>query len=222
MTNAIANATSPQPEMVLTAPVRMSQRLWGLDWSRVLPWQLEDVVVESGTADEALRFVETHYAEIFGATGEQRFLADPLTDAKRRFCAEMDVVVFRHERRIVGILMAHPSDWSTYYMRTVAILPQYRERRLLTRFMDACYAPLRDAGIQRIEGECSPLNAPMMRMLVGQDFIVTSTSATDRWGTLVRFTKFLSQEAQQTFRRQLTSLPAGENSNRKQNERRTS
>ena len=147
-----------------------------------------------------------HYASIFGGRGSDRFLASPMTEAKLRFCRESDVFLFRVGSRTVGLLLANPADWSTYYMRSVAILSDFRERRLLTRFMERSYEPLRKAGVERIEGECSPANTPMMRMLVGQGFLVTSTANSERWGATVRFTKFLSEEAGAVFHRQYCYL----------------
>ena len=122
------------PLSPLTPP--LSQKLWDLDWAQLLPWSFEEVTVEVGTFDEALPFVAEHYARIFG-TDELagRFLVEAMTPAKRRFGAEMDVFLFRAEGRTVGIFMSHPSDWSTYYMRTAALLPEYRGRHLVSRFM---------------------------------------------------------------------------------------
>jgi hypothetical protein len=174
----------------------------------VLPWTFEEIQVESARFDKALPFIREHYAAIFGTdVGEQRFLASPMNEAKRRFCNESDAFLFRARSRVVGLLLANPVDWSTYYMRSVAVLPEFRERRLLTRFMERSYEPLRKAGVERIEGECSPANTPMMRMLVGQGFLVTSMANSERWGSTVRFTKFLTDDHEAVFLRQFSNLP---------------
>jgi hypothetical protein len=174
----------------------------------VLPWTFDEIAVESASFDEALPFIQEHYPSIFGSSAsEPRFVASPMTEAKHRFCTASDVFLFHMGSRIVGLLLANPADWSTYYMRSVAILPQFRERRLLTRFMERSYDPLRKAGVERIEGECSPANTPMMRMLVGQGFLVTSTANSERWGSTVRFTKFLTEDHEAVFLRQFSNLP---------------
>jgi hypothetical protein len=174
-----------------------------------MPWAFEEIIVEKVAFESALPFMQEHYPTIFdSASGETRFLASPMTEAKRRFCDESDVFVFRTAERIVGLFVANPADWSSYYMRSVAVLPEFRERKLLTRFMERSYAPLREAGVERIEGECSPANAPMMRMLVGQGFLVTSTANSERWGATVRFTKFLNEEAETVFLRQFSGVTA--------------
>jgi hypothetical protein len=190
-------------------PIRpLSSRLWDLNWSQVLPWRFEEVRVEVSTFDGVMPFVHEHYARIFEThETEPRFLVDQSTDKKRRFGAEMDVFVFQAPPGIVGVLMGHPTDWSTYYMRTVAIMPEYRKRRLLSRFMELSYEPLRAAGVDRVEGECSPANLPMMRMLGSQGFIMTATTNSERWGYVARFTKFLRDDAEATFRRQYCVVP---------------
>lgn len=186
----------------------MSKRIWGFDWADHLPWQVDAVSVEVGSfALDALPFIESHYSRIFGgADATQRFLSDPMTDAKRRFGDEMDVLLFRAERMTIGLLIGHPLDWSTYYMRSVAILPEYRDRRLLTRIMEQTCEPLRAAGVERIEGDCSPANLPMMRMLTGLGFLVTAAANSERWGAMVRSTKFLREDAEDVFARQFCGM----------------
>lgn len=180
--------------------VTTSQGLWGLDWSTALPWTFGDVTVEVGTFDDAAPFVTAHYRRIFRADGaDTRFIADPMTPAKRRFSDAMDVFLMRHDGHVIGTFLGHPLDWSTYYMRSVAILPEYRDRRLLTRLVEAMYGPLQAVGVERMEGEVSPANLPMMRMLVGLGWLVSATVNSERWGTMVRLTKFLRDDAETTF-----------------------
>ena len=114
---------------------RESARLWGVDWAACTPWAFDDVRVVMGTFDDATPFVEAHYPSIFTAHGT-KFLADPMTAAKRRFAAGMDVFLCHADGAMVGVLMGHPLDWSTYYMRSAALLPRYRDRRVLTRLVE--------------------------------------------------------------------------------------
>ncbi len=194
----------------IKSPASFSKRIWGLDWSTILPWQLDEVEVISADFEEgAAPFIRDNYAKIFDAeSNEKRFLASPPSDAKTRFCAEADTFVFRVERKTIGIFMAHPTDWSTYYMRTAALLPAYRGRGLVARFMDRICEPLRLAGVERLEGDISPANTPMLKLHLGQGFLVTSSANSERWGSYLRFTKFLREEADTVFRRQFCNTPA--------------
>jgi RimJ/RimL family protein N-acetyltransferase len=190
----------------LAAPT-LSQRWWGLDWRDVLPFRFEDGRAEYATIGEVLSFMKEHYPAIFGAKDvEGRFLENPTTEAKRRFLAEMDCFLFRVDGEVAGVFTGHPWDWSTYYLRSTGILPQYRERRLMTHFFDRLEEPLRAVGVERIEAEASPMNTPIIRVLAAHGYIVTGQMASERWGLLLRYTKFLSQGASAVFRRQYTAM----------------
>ena len=185
----------------------LSLKLWELDWRCLGPWTFEEVTVEVGTFEDALPFIADNYARIFGTDdGQARFLVEPMTPAKRRFGAEMDVFLFRVESRVIGVVMGHASDWSTYYLRTAAYLPEYRSRHLVQGFFDAMCEPLRNAGVVRVESDVTPTNVPMMRAHLGQGFIVSSTTTSERWGLVARMTKFLQDDAEAIFVRQFCGI----------------
>jgi hypothetical protein len=202
---------TPRPPAVLRVEreaLPMSRRLWNLDWRSVLPWHFDDGRAEFATAEEALPFIQEHYPAIFGQGDlEGRFLPSPTTDAKRRFFAEMDYFLFRVDQHAAGVLMGHPTDWTSYYIRSAALLPEYRERRVLTRFLERLDQPLRAAGIERVEAECSPANVPVVRLLTAQGYVATASMSSERWGLMLRYTKFLSEDARAAFMRQYTAMP---------------
>ncbi|MBX3211350.1 MAG: GNAT family N-acetyltransferase [Labilithrix sp.] len=194
--------------------VSMSERLWGIDWTSVLPWQFDDVRVEYGRLADVLPFMAELFPKTFNV-GKQ-WLQEEMTEAKRRFGEEMDVFVFRDGEKIVGVVTGNPSDWSTYYWRTVAFLPEYRQRNLLTLFTERCCAPFRAAGVSRMEVDTSPANRATVRAFSGQGLIVTATISTERWGQLLRFTKFLDEDAERTFSTQFFDIDTTTNAERRQ------
>jgi ribosomal protein S18 acetylase RimI-like enzyme len=210
-----------QPSSLATTPARgtsraplrpLSSRLWDIKWRRILPWTFEDVSVEAVAFDDAIPFMEKHYGRIFSSPGgESRFLGDPLTETKRRFGAEMDVFQFRAPEGVIGLIMGHPTDWSTYYFRSAAFLPEFRDRRLASRLLERLYAPLREVGVERIDAECSPANMPMTRLFLAQGFMMTATGNSERWGYMGRFTKFLREEGETVFLRQYCAASFGRN-----------
>lgn len=189
------------------SPVTLSGRLWRLAWDEELPPALDGITVEIGSFAEAYPFVAEHWAAIFGDDAE-RFHVEELTEAKRRFWDEMDVFVFRADDRIVGIAAGHPTDWSTYYFRTFALMPEYRERRFASAFAEHVDRVLRAAGVARLEAECSVANVAMTRLFTSQGFLISSTVTSERWGVMLRFTKFLDERAEAVFRRQFVNVPA--------------
>ena len=193
------------------APIRCSvnstsKRWWDLDWNRVLPWQIEDVTVELSSYDEVLPFVEANYDRLFGER-DPRFFFEEMNEAKRRFWAEADVFAFRREGQTIGYFGGHPSDWSTYYCRTMAILTDAREARVASEIASRLCNALADAGVARMEVDTSIANIPMTRILQRLGFVVTSTIISERWGTMLRFTKLLREDAARVFNRQYVYVP---------------
>jgi Acetyltransferase (GNAT) family len=187
-----------------STPIRpRSWSLWGLDWRDHFPRSFGDLTVHAGSFEDALPFIAGHYSEIFRHDSTvDRFLHDPMTDAKRRFGIEMDAFLVKDGVDVVGVLIGHPSDWTTYYMRSVALLPAYRSRHILTDLVESTYGPLRDAGVERIEGDCSPANLAMVRALTSLDYLPISSYPSERWGMQLRFVKYLRPEAEAVFVRQ--------------------
>ncbi|HEY8428818.1 MAG TPA: GNAT family N-acetyltransferase [Sandaracinaceae bacterium] len=161
------------------------------------------VRVQLASLDEALAFTARHYARIFGSDpADDRFYAEALTPAKLRFLAVSDRFSFWENEEPIGLLMGNPIDWSTYYWRTVAFLPEHQGRGLLAAVLEHTDRVMRDAGIVRVEGETSPNNYRQMRLLLRLGYQVTGSVNSERWGTLLRLTKYLDEAAEEKFARQ--------------------
>jgi GNAT superfamily N-acetyltransferase len=179
--------------------------VWDIDWAVNLPLPLGyGIVVRSATLDGILPFVARHSAEIFEENpGASRFLPQRMTEAKKRYyerCA--DIFEFVDDERTAGVLVGTPVDWSTYYVRFVATLPRYRGRRIFQTFLPHLFRVLGGAGVERVEAETSPSNLAFVHLMNKFAFNVTGTVLSDRWGALVRFTKFLDSESEEIFLRQ--------------------
>lgn len=183
-----------------------STRWWNLDWSTILPWQIGAVSVEHGSYEEVLPFLKANYERLFGAL-DPRFVIEEMNEAKRRFWAEGDVFIFRREGQTIGYWGGHPSDWSTYYCRTMSILPEFREGRLASELSSRICQTLAPTDVARIEVDTSIANVPMARVLQGLGFVVTSTIISERWGTMLRFTKHLREADSRVFNRQYVYVP---------------
>lgn len=175
----------------------LAKRLWDIDWK--LPWAVGDVTIREGTFEEVLPFIREHYPSIFGAVEGSRFLVEPMNEAKLRFGQEMDVFVFEHAGRTIGISMGNAVDWSTYYIRSTAILSDYRSRNLGSEWLARTDDALRHAGVTRVEADCCPMNAPVLKVMSNAGYIVTGTAPSERWGQNLRVTKFLKAEAAKVF-----------------------
>lgn len=187
-----------------SAPVRMSERYWNIRWPE---WRHGGITAELVAIDAVTPFISQHYAAMFPSE-PNRFFTEQLTETKLRYLAEADCFLFRADGRQVGVCIAHPTDWATYYIRTMAILPEYRGRSFTAEFLHHLWGILPTVGVTRFEAETAPTNIPVNRLLTGLGLAITGTTTTERWGTLVRYTKFLDAEAEQCFRRQFVITPA--------------
>ena len=193
-----------------SARTTMSRRLWDLDWAAELPWEVNGVRVAAGSADEIVGFLADNHAELFPGRGaDDRFFRETMTEAKRRWAADMDVFAFYLGDDLVGTFMGHPTDWSSYYIRTTAILPHVRGRRLVPFLIGQMSAVLSRFGVERVEADVPPTNAPSLGVLASQGFLVTSVVNSERWGTCLRLTKYLRPAAEAAFVRQFCSFDAG-------------
>lgn len=185
------------------SPLPLSRQLWGLDWSEHLPRAVTEdgVTVHASDFAGVAPFIGAHYPEIFEQDRRpSRFRPGGSDTTRRRYYQVMgDFFTFRHEAETVAVLVCTPVDWGTYYIRSVAALPAYQGRGLAQRFFPYLFERLRDAGVERVEAEASPSNFASLQILMRHRFNVTGTVLSERWGALVRLTKFLDDEATEVF-----------------------
>ncbi len=179
----------------------LSHRLWALDWTALLPWTLEDgVELQCGSVEDVLEFVRESYSAIFVTDpDDDRFLRERPSAAKERFLEVSDRFVFRERGRVIGVLVGNPVDWSTYYWRTVAFLPEHQGRGLLAAALERTDEVMRAAGIERVEGNAAPANYRQVRLLLRLGYCITGHENSERWGAMLRLTRFLREEGEHVF-----------------------
>jgi GNAT superfamily N-acetyltransferase len=191
------------------APIeRFSSAVWKIDWEEQLPLPLgTGIVAQSGCLSRIAAFIARHASEIFEEDpATSRFLPQRMTQAKRRYYERFaDIFEFVDGERTAGVLVGTPVDWSTYYVRFVATLPEYRGRKIFQAFLPRLLRILGTAGVERVEAETSPSNLAFVHIMNKFAFNVTGTVLSERWGALVRFTKFLDSESEEIFLRQYCS-----------------
>jgi hypothetical protein len=184
----------------------LSGSLWNLDWATELPLTLTDdgVEVRHGTLDDAMPFIVDNFTAMFEEDpAASPFLQSPTTEAKKRYYRQCgDIFAFNHGVATVGLLVCTPVDWSTYYIRFCAFLPTYQGRQLLQRFFPNFFRILKIAGIERVETDTSPSNFAVTHIMNRFKFNATGTILSERWGAVIRFTKFLDEQSEEVFLRQ--------------------
>ena len=187
----------PEP----SARPRFSEALWQIDWPALLPRPVtqDGVTVEWSSFERSLPFITANYGAIFEDDPGSPFVTK-VSDAKARYYREAgDFFEFVHRGRTVGLLVGTPVDWSTYYVRSAAALPEYQGRKIVQRFFPFLFEQLKAAGVERVEADTSPANMATLHLLTRLRFNVTGTVLSERWGAHVHFTKFLDEGSEGVF-----------------------
>lgn len=185
----------------------LSRTLWGIEWSRLLPVELPgDLGVRASSFDGALPFIRSHYAAIFQEDAQSPFSSARLDPIKERYYRVAgDFFELVHGERTVGLMVCTPGDWSTYYIRSAAILPEYRGHKAIENLIAFLLPHVAAAGVERVEADVSPQNVATATLLRNQGFHTSGTILTDRWGAHTRQTRFLAPEREDVFLRQFCS-----------------
>ena len=155
----VAAQTSPN------AARSLSNELWGIDWKHLFPLSLPGgASVEMSSYEEAGGFLQKHHAEIFRLPLEAGPVAEQAARA-RYYKLAGDFFVFRFEGAIVGVFIGSPHDWSTYYIRYVAMLPTYQRRGWLKEMLVIFLDHLREHSVSSVEYDFSPVNRASMHSL---------------------------------------------------------
>jgi ribosomal protein S18 acetylase RimI-like enzyme len=195
---------APEPASERVPRETLSKTLWGIDWSEHLPLRIrDDIVAHASTFEQSLPFVRDNYRAIFHEDAQSPFSTTRVNAKKERYYRLAgDFFEFKDGDKTVGLLVGTPVDWSTYYIRSAAVLPEYSGRGILQRYMPAFFSVLRAAGIERVEADTQPSNLATMHILTRLSFNVTGTSLSERWGAQVHLTRFLDEGCEDVFLKQ--------------------
>lgn len=194
-----------------TAP--QSCRMWGLSFRDLLPFKLSEdgVVAVAGDITRIGRFLSEQFA-LFSEEAQGSLPNYIVRNRKFEYLRDAcDLIELRLADETIGSLIGAPEDWSSYYVRVFAMRRDFQRPGLIRRFVRDClFAPLAEHGVERICADTSPANVAMSRLLTELHFHVTGSQLSERWGPLVRYTRFLSPACEAEFRRKFGGgAPAG-------------
>jgi hypothetical protein len=137
----------------LSSPQSLSAQLWGMDFNALLPRTLSPHGTRAVVGEIAR--IRTFLSARFPILTEEALgtRSSPFVgDAKRRYLTSTcDLIELRHGDETVGAFVGAPEDWSTYYVRTLAVAREFQEPALVRKLIRECiFAPLQACGVQRI------------------------------------------------------------------------
>lgn len=186
----------------------LSERLYGIEWEDHFPLPLQSGEssdrVEVASYDRAMEFVRQHHDRIFQQdlwNSPFRSAGDP--EARERYYRESaDCFLFidgQSGDKPYGVYLGTPVDWSTYYLRYCAVFPEYQQGGRVQALLEHLLSVFRGAGLERVEVEISPSNLVNLHLFNKHKFNITGMQLSDRWGAVVRMTRFLSRDSESSF-----------------------
>lgn len=198
----------------------LTRRFWKFDLCDHMPRKLtsDGVCAERGEPQRVRAFLKDEFPVLTEEAVAPIANADAALAKREYIETACDLVELRHEEKTVGVLVGAPEDWSSYYIRIFAVAQRYQRPTLIRRFGAECiFEPLRAHHVQRVVADTSPCNLAMSRTLSELRFYATGHQLTDRWGPLVRYTKFLDPACEDAFLRRFNGIaPPGSQGRRKE------
>lgn len=192
-----------EANLAMDAPYTFAQKIWGFSWKEHFPFGLTDTVkVVSAPFSIANTFVRENHQSL--VLGNPYFLDGKSSPVSKTHFYEnqVDSFLFIERDQIVGVLFAHPTDWSTYYIRFVALLPEFRGKGLYQEFLKKLKSVLVSYGVERLEIEVSPSNVKHISVLSRLDFYQVGLKTCERFGTLCLLRSYLSHKHKKIFQEQ--------------------
>jgi GNAT superfamily N-acetyltransferase len=178
-------------------------KLFKVKWNQHFPLNVENCgcTIEYIEPELAFQFIRQSYDEIFELElWKDPLLAEQQTDEKLQYYKECgDFFMIYKDSKAIGIFIGTLTDWSSYYFRSAAVLPQYQGNGAIGRLLPYLTKILTDSGIARIESDASVSNFTSIQILLRARFKVTGMQLSERWGALLHFTKFLSPSSEKIF-----------------------
>src|SRR6185312_10969394 len=160
----------------LPARTTHSAQMWGFDLCDELPRQLtsDGIRAVAGSYERIRSFVAEQYA-MFTEEGHGCQPSELAQKSKQAYLSTgCDLIGLMHGDEMIGLLVGAPEDWSSYYVRVFALLPEYQRPSLTRRFVREClFEPLAVQGVERVVAETNPSNVAMTRLFSELGFFVT-------------------------------------------------
>lgn len=173
----------------------------GIEWERFLPLMMGNVQLQASSYKQVLPYFQLNLERVFQQPSGS-FLNEESPVAKQKYYSHLGdffELVEKNSGKTVGVFAGNVTDWSTYYIRHCSVLPEFQGNGFYQQFLLFLSQVLKLHQMNRVEIDVSPSNFAHIHILNKFQFNITGLQMSERWGTIVRFTKFLNLQHEHFF-----------------------
>lgn len=195
--------TGPQSAGIQEA----SRELLGLPLQTYFPFETKDssgritARIRLSNPEEFSGFLQKNHEAVSRTSGGRpQFISESTTPAKQKYFEHLcDFFAFERDGRVLGVSLASVSDWSTYYLRYVFLMPELRSTGVFPAMIERLILLCQNTAVHRIEVDVSVSNLPGVKLYTSLGFNPTGTLISDRWGANLRLTRFVNPVHEKSF-----------------------
>lgn len=176
--------------------------------SRYFPLKIsKSVTCYSVSHDEFFEFVKKEYPKVFKKS------PTPIFNYKKGSKTQKDIdstweeyqkvhaeyFIFKDGNKKIGWFAGYLEDFETFYLRNVALLPKWQNKGIYSKFQEALIEYVKKLGYQKISCHEKATNLYMLRLQMKFGFFIVGHENHDRWGNLLRLTKFLNKKREKNY-----------------------
>ncbi len=158
-----------------------------------------DYLIRELPTDEFSRLVDEPHRQFFGEASLvfpfRQFMTSEMSEAAKALSAKMGTperinLGLFHKERFVGWSYGFQESAESFYMCNSAVFPEYRERGLYTRLMNAMVDETTRRGYQRIYSRHRATNNAVLIPKLKAGFVITNLEISDIFGVMIHLTYF--------------------------------
>jgi GNAT superfamily N-acetyltransferase len=108
--------------------------------------------------------------------------------------------LFTFKGEPVGWSTGETADFMTYYMRNSGIIPEHQNKKLYSQFLAHFADYIKEIGYERLTSQHKADNSEILITKLKAGFVISGMDFDERWGALVRVTKFLHADRESAFK----------------------
>ncbi len=204
-----------QPSAHTSAPIEvtektlsLSESLWGSWWPAEAPLICGFTLSRVSFHDFIQFYI--NYAHELGIEESKDYanlneINHPARQAFYERVADCLIIKSHISHEPMGLIALHPTDWSSYYLRYIALRPAARGLGLTSKILDHVSLLLKNTDCMRIDTHTLANNISMHKSLLNCGFLNAGVTLSERWGALTAYTKHLNSAGKLSYLKHYSS-----------------